>query len=71
MFQCKPMDILDVWKGELEENPAFAVVDRFQIIHIVPSSCYQYFTVHAIALKGFLVENWFPHKFLQNSLSTN
>ncbi|EFO28353.1 hypothetical protein LOAG_00130 [Loa loa] len=57
---CKPMDTLDIWKGEFEENPAFARVDRFQILHILCSSCYQHFTVHAIALRDILIENWFP-----------
>lgn len=56
------MDTLDIWKGELEENPAFARIDRFQILHILHSSCYQYFTIHAISLRDFLVENWFPWK---------
>ncbi|VDP17752.1 unnamed protein product [Onchocerca flexuosa] len=62
---CKPMDTLDIWKEELEENPAFARIDRFQILHILPSSCHQYFTVHAIALRDFVIENWFPWE-LQN-----
>lgn len=56
------MDTLDIWKGELEDNPAFARIDRLQILHILHSSCYQYFTVHAIALRDFVVENWFPWK---------
>lgn len=54
------MDTLDIWKEESEENPAFARIDRFHILHILHSSCYQYFTVHAIALRDILVENWFP-----------
>ncbi|VDM09379.1 unnamed protein product [Wuchereria bancrofti] len=57
---CKPMDTLDIWKEELEENPAFARIDRLQILHILPSSCYQHFTVQAVALRDILVENWFP-----------
>ncbi|KAM3721354.1 50S ribosomal protein [Dirofilaria immitis] len=57
---CKPMDTLDIWKGELEENPAFVRIDRFQILHILRSSCHQHFTVHVIAMRDFVVENWFP-----------
>uniref|UniRef100_A0A915PWU4 Uncharacterized protein n=1 Tax=Setaria digitata TaxID=48799 RepID=A0A915PWU4_9BILA len=57
---CKSMDTVDVWKGILEDNPAFARVDRFQILHMLRSSCCQHFTIHAIVLRDFLVENWIP-----------
>ncbi|VDN00830.1 unnamed protein product [Thelazia callipaeda] len=67
---CKPMDTFDIWKGELEENPAFARVDRFQILRMILSPCCQYYTIHAIALRDFLVENWFPWEISKNSQNT-